>query len=154
MEILTKAEQLALGIKLAVEAHDGQMDKSGRPYILHPLYVMNQVMFDYQLATIAILHDAVEDSALEIDNLYEYGFSHRVCVAVQLLTHDPAVPYEDYIENMMGNIDAIRVKRKDIEHNSGTTRLVSIEEKDQLRIKKYHKAFMRLGEAKEHFERR
>ena len=57
-------EQLALGIEVAVLAHKGQYDKAGKPYILHPLHLMNQLMFDKQLATIAVLHDVVEDSSL------------------------------------------------------------------------------------------
>jgi len=34
---------LGRAIEIAVSAHAGEVDKGGRPYILHPMWVMNQV---------------------------------------------------------------------------------------------------------------
>ncbi|MFP5392790.1 MAG: hypothetical protein ACLGI6_14780 [Gammaproteobacteria bacterium] len=48
-------------IKLAVDAHAGQRDKAGRPYILHPLRVMHRFT-DETLQSIAVLHDVPEDT--------------------------------------------------------------------------------------------
>ena len=45
---------------------------------------------------------------------------------------------------MADNIDALRVKREDLRDNSDITRLSGIEEKDFARMKKYHKAFIRV----------
>jgi (p)ppGpp synthase/HD superfamily hydrolase len=149
--ILTPAEELALGIKLASEVHYAQYDKGGKPYILHPLFLMNQLLFDLQLAAIAIMHDVIEDSNMTIDELFDMGFSVRVLKVLELLTHNPTDTYQTYIEKMKDNYDVIRVKRKDIDHNSRTTRLKGFTIKDTDRMAKYHNAFMILGEYKKKF---
>ena len=53
---MDKHKQLSEAIVLATIAHRNQVDKGGNPYILHPLHIMNQLLFDTQLATIAVLH--------------------------------------------------------------------------------------------------
>lgn len=149
----TKESMWALdaAILLATEVHAGQYDKGGKPYILHPLHIMQQVMFDTELAIIAVLHDVVEDSPVTIDNLIGVGFSKRVIEALELLTHKEGVSYEEYIEGITKNYDAIRIKRKDLEHNSDITRLKGVTDKDLKRIEKYHRAFIKLGTAKKEF---
>ena len=142
-------EQLARGIQIATDAHAYQFDKSGKPYILHPLHIMAQLLFDTQLATIGVLHDVIEDSDITIEDLREEGFSDRVLDALELLTHVSGENYlVVYIQRITSNYDAIRVKRKDLEHNSDITRLKGITPRDIARIEKYHKAFLILGEAK------
>ncbi len=145
---MTKEKQLSLAIKIACDAHWGQFDKIGKPYILHPLWVMGKLLYDTQLATIAVLHDVVEDAGIKLD---KFEFSDRVLVAVDLLTHKPGVSYEEYIRLVGSNWDALRVKRKDLEHNSSIIRLKGIEPKDIARMEKYHKAFLLLEEAKHMF---
>jgi (p)ppGpp synthase/HD superfamily hydrolase len=148
---MNEQEQLSHAIHIASTAHLNQYDKGGKPYILHPIHLMTQLLFDVQLATIAVLHDVVEDSDITIEKLSGIGFSKRVINALELLTHKKEVPYEQYIEKICTNYDAVRVKRKDLEHNSDITRLVGIKERDIRRIEKYHRAFIRLSEAKEQF---
>lgn len=151
---MNKQEQLARAIHIATSTHVGQFDKGGKPYILHPLHLMNQLLFDTQLATIAVLHDVIEDSngSVTIRMLYEAGFSGRVLCALELLTHDRNDPYlEVYIKKICYNYDAILVKRKDLEHNSDITRLKGVTKKDLDRVEKYHKAFLILGVAKYNF---
>jgi len=150
---VNKQEQLETAIRIAVSAHARQYDKGGKPYILHPLHLMSQLMFDIQLATIAVLHDVIEDSDYTIGALIDRGFSNRVIIAVAILTHGDE-SYVDYINDIAGNYDAIRVKRKDLEHNSDITRLKGVTDKDLARIEKYHKAFLHLGRARETFERK
>ena len=48
-------------IRLAFEAHAGQYDKSGLPYILHPIHLAEQ-MTDELSTVCAVLHDVVEDT--------------------------------------------------------------------------------------------
>jgi len=139
---------LAKAISIAAQAHEGQVDKSGKAYILHPLHLMNQLMYDEELAIIAVLHDVVEDSDWELDDMIEEGFSFRVTEALDLLTHCSQDSYEEYIDLICDNQDAITVKRKDLEHNSCITRLKGVRPKDLARIEKYHKAFLKLGEAR------
>lgn len=146
---LTVQQQLALAIHIASTEHLKQFDMGGKPYIIHPLHIMNQMLFDTQLATIAVLHDVVEDSDVTIVELCNYGFSTRVLEALTLLTHKEGDSYLDvYIAGICTNYDAIRVKRKDIEHNSCVTRLKGLREKDFERSKKYLTAFKILGDAK------
>jgi len=139
---------LGLAIEIAVEAHKGQEDKGGLPYILHPLHLMKQLMFDIELAIIAVLHDVVEDSEWTIEQLRDEGFSERVVSALALLTHNPDDSYDAYIEKIATSLDAVLVKRKDLEHNTDITRLKGLRPKDLKRMAKYHRAFIRLGEAK------
>ena len=151
---LNKYEQLDLAIQIATKAHKGQYDKSGKPYILHPLHLMNHLLFDIQLATIAVLHDTVEDCEwVTFKFLRDKGMSPRVVLGVMLLTHREGMPYADYINGICSNYDAIRVKRKDLSHNSDITRLKGVREKDIKRMVKYHKAFIQLSHAKKLFLR-
>ena len=59
-------------IWIAQEAHKGQLDKGGNPYIEHPLYVASQVETP-ELKMIAVLHDTLEDSNLTAEDLKEVG---------------------------------------------------------------------------------
>lgn len=149
---MNKYEQLARAVEIAVKAHSGQFDKGGKPYILHPLHLMSQLMFDVPLATIAVLHDVMEDSACNSKMLLDAGISKRVCDALNLLTHKKGDDYlDDYIKAICTNYDAIRVKRKDLQHNSDITRLKGVTEKDFRRLEKYQKAFVLLGDARTNF---
>lgn len=149
--VMNKYEQLNKAINIASKAHINQYDKGGKPYILHPLHLMNQLLFDTELATIAVLHDVVEDSEISFEYLDEKGFNSRILSALILLTHDKKHSYDEYIGLISTNYDAIRVKRKDLEHNSDITRLKGVTKKDLDRIEKYHRAFIKLGNAKREF---
>lgn len=158
MKFKNKQEQLDHAIWLATEIHYGQYDKGGNPYILHPLHLMNQLLFDIELAIIAVLHDVIEDSngRITLEMLRDYGYSERVLIALDLLTHNPEDDYLTvYIVAIAGNYDTIRVKRKDLEHNSDITRMKNKDElsyKDIERLVKYHKAFIILGKARAKFK--
>ncbi len=65
-------------IALAVEAHRGQKEKTGEPYILHPLRVMFRVETEIE-RVVAVLHDVIEDTGRTPDNLRALGFSAEVC---------------------------------------------------------------------------
>jgi len=140
--------ELAAAIELATESHTGQFDKGGNPYILHPLHVMNKLMFDKGLAIIGVLHDVIEDTDISFAKLTSMGFSRRTCEALVLLTHRPDDSYDAYIKKIATSYDAIKVKRKDLEHNSDITRLKGLRDKDFRRLEKYCKAFHYLGEMK------
>jgi hypothetical protein len=147
-EIKCVNTELAAAIELATEAHKGAFDKGGNPYILHPLHVMSGLMFDKGLAIMGVLHDVVEDTDITLEDLTAMGFSTRTTDALALLTHLPEDSYDDYIYKIAGSYDAIRVKRKDLEHNSDITRLKGVRKKDMKRLEKYCKAFNYLGEVK------
>lgn len=150
---MSKRWQLGQAIVIAAGVHRNQYDKGGMPYILHPLHIMNQLLFDIELATIGVLHDVVEDSngLVTIATLQNKGFNDRVCAAVKLLTHKKADLYSTYILGMRWNYDVIRVKKKDLEHNSIMTRLSKITVNDMERIDKYNSAYRVLSDAENKF---
>ena len=151
---MKKENMLAKAISIASQSHQDQTDKAGKAYILHPLRLMFRLRTDdEELMQIAVLHDVVEDcSDWSAGELLDAGFSTRVISALILLTHDDFSSYEDYIEKIGTNIDAIRVKKEDLRDNSDITRLKGITEKDLLRVQKYHKAFLRLTELEKSFK--
>ena len=135
--IYTKATKEAL--KLCFAAHKEQKDKSGLPYIHHPLHLAEQ-MPDEDTTVVALLHDVVEDSSYTLQDLRDRGFSPRVVEAVALMTHDPHIDYMDYVAKIKGNPIARVVKLADLRHNSDLTRLDTVDEKALARVEKYKKA--------------
>lgn len=107
-------------MKIAYDAHQGQVDQSGVPYIFHPIHVAEQ-MEDELSCTVALLHDVVEDTSVTFEELEE-EFPKPVIEALRLLTHDKATPYTEYVKNTMTNEVAYKVKIADVKHNSDETR--------------------------------
>jgi (p)ppGpp synthase/HD superfamily hydrolase len=127
-------------IALALEAHGGQVDRYGGPYILHPLQLMLQMDTEVEMMT-AVLHDVVEDSDKTLQDIAALGAPPEVVTAVALLTHDKEnVPYETYIQAVKPNPLARRVKLADLEHNMDLRRMDRVEEKDLARLQKYQRA--------------
>lgn len=126
-------------MRLAYEAHHGQVDKDGLPYIYHPLHLAEQ-MPDEITTIAALLHDTVEDTNLTIDDLRAEGFPAEAIEAVRRLTHEDSVPYLDYIRALRDNPIAVTVKLADLVHNSDLTRMSTITDKDLERREKYQKA--------------
>lgn len=123
-------------MKIAFDAHKDQKDKSGIPYIYHPIHLAEQ-MEDEETTCVALLHDVVEDTNISFEDLRREGFPDSVLDALKLLTHDKSVPYMEYIENIMDNPIAVRVKLADLRHNSDLTRLDVVDEKARERVEKY-----------------
>lgn len=126
-------------LNLAYKMHEGQIDRLGIPYIFHPYHVAEQ-MKDETTATIALLHDIIEDTAATEEMLWEEGFPAEVIEAVVALTHDKEEDYFLYIERVGKNELARAVKLADLEHNSDRSRIVEPSPKDILRYEKYEKA--------------
>lgn len=148
---MTPAKMLSTAIFLSAEGHLDQTDKGGNPYILHPLKVMYYVgLEDFELASIAVLHDYIEDckkKGATYKKLESLGFSKRVIEGVRCITRVPGEEEEEYEARLMSNIDSMRVKLKDIRHNSDVRRLKGVEEKDIARLRKYHILFIKLTKA-------
>ena len=132
-------EQTMKALKLCYEAHKDQVDKTGMPYIFHPFHLAEQ-MEDELSATVALLHDVVEDTDYTLEDLREIGFSPEVLEAVALMTHDPAVPYEEYLIPIKENPIACRVKLVDLAHNSDPSRIREVTPEMVRRWEKYRKA--------------
>ena len=131
--------------KIAFETHRDQLDKTGLPYIHHPLHLASQ-MTDEVTTCVALLHDVVEDSDMTFEELEKLGFGGEIIDALRLLTHADDVPYMDYVREIKKNPVAAAVKRADLMHNSDMTRLDVVTEKDLQRAEKYKKALEILSE--------
>ncbi len=129
-------EMTKKAMKIAFEAHKEQVDKSGLPYIYHPIHLAEQ-MDDDESVTVALLHDVVEDTDWTLEQLRAEGFSNVVITALSYMTHDDSVPYMEYVEKISENPVATKVKLADLKHNSDLTRIDNITEKDLKRVQKY-----------------
>ncbi len=123
-------------LKLCFEAHKDQTDKSGMPYVFHPFHLAEQ-MPDEISVTVALLHDVVEDTDYTFEDLRKIGFAEEVLEALQLLTHEPSVPYMQYIAKIKENPIARAVKLADLTHNSVRSRVQSIDSRMEERWEKY-----------------
>lgn len=118
--IYTLLTKKAMG--LAYDAHHGQFDKSGIPYILHPVHLAEQ-MDDEISCCVALLHDTVEDTHMTLEDLVK-EFPREVVDAVALMTHAQGVDYFDYVRAIKTNAVATKVKLADLAHNSDQSRCV------------------------------
>ena len=133
-------------IHIAARMHEGQKDKGGQPYILHPLRVMNEV--EGETAKIcAVLHDVVEDTGITFDDLSKEGFSEDVIEVLDALTKRENEEYDDFISRVLENKTACIVKLADLKDNLDLNRLPSVTEEDFRRMEKYEAAEKRIIEA-------
>ena len=132
-------------MRIAYEAHHGQVDKSGIPYIFHPIHLAEQ-MTDELTTVCALLHDVVEDSDYTFADLEAMEFPHRVIEVLALLTHEDGVAYMDYVRKIATDPVAKQVKIADLQHNSDLTRLDVVDEKALARAEKYALALKILTE--------
>ncbi|MCK9556372.1 GTP pyrophosphokinase [bacterium] len=132
---------LELSIKLAVEKHSGQIDRSGTPYILHCLRIMNNVPQHCDIMIAAILHDIVEDTDVTLDDLKKIGIDENIIEVISLLTRKKDIEYFDYIDRLKNNVMACAIKLADIEDNINLLRLRVISDKDKSLVDRYHKAY-------------
>ena len=112
-------------MQIAYEAHHGQVDKAGVPYIFHPLHLA-ETMEDEISCCVAILHDTVEDTHITLEDLAA-EFPPEVVEAVGLLTHEEGTDYFDYVRRIRSNPIAKNVKLADLAHNSNATRFAGVE---------------------------
>ena len=132
-------------MKLCFEAHKDQCDKSGVPYVFHPIHLAEQ-MNDECTTVVALLHDVMEDSSFTLEDLRQMGYPEAVLDALVLMTHGKDVPYMEYVMAIKPNEIAKKVKLADLRHNSDTTRLNEITEKALARVEKYKQAITLLEE--------
>ena len=131
---------------LATDAHTGQFDKAGHPYIGHVGRVAARVSGDADAEVVAWLHDVVEDCA---------GFAARVedfpaplREAVLLLSRNTAPDADTYYARIAANPLALKVKLADIADNADETRLAALDATTAARLRaKYRHALALLGQA-------
>ena len=135
-------------LQTAYDAHHGQVDKAGLPYIFHPFHLAEQ-MTDEISTCVALLHDVVEDTAVSQDDLAR-EFPPEVMEPLRKLTHQLGVPYADYIIGLRDDPVAKKVKMADIRHNLDMSRFAGgkpISPRDTARLnEKYKMALALLSE--------
>jgi (p)ppGpp synthase/HD superfamily hydrolase len=143
---MRKGEMLDKMLVICTNAHHGQYDKGGRPYILHPLRVMSFLKTDdEELQCIALGHDVIEDTKVTYAELREAGISQRVQDGIRAMTKQPGQTLEEYKEQIFASTDAMSVKMCDLRHNSDIRRLKGVTEKDIARMAKYHQFYLEIA---------
>lgn len=138
---------LASAIAYASMMHENQLDKGGKPYILHPLrlmFRMSQYTTDPELLCMCVLHDVMEDCGTTIEDLLSIGMSDRVIYAVMTLSRLKDETYDQFIDRICVSRDAMLVKLEDLKDNSDPSRLIGITTQDLQRIEKYMKAYKKI----------
>ncbi|MEU6209834.1 HD domain-containing protein [Streptomyces sp. NPDC047023] len=121
---LLEVEALARG------AHEGQTDKSGRPYAEHLAAVAEGVRVrggspEQQAA--AWLHDAIEDEALSPAWLETAALPQTVKDMVLAVTKRSGEPLEQYTARILATPGALLVKEADLAHNTDPVRLSELD---------------------------
>jgi (p)ppGpp synthase/HD superfamily hydrolase len=132
-------------ITFAAQAHLGQLDRVGEPYIFHPLRVMLHVKnaggTEVEIAA-AALHDVVEDTDTTVEEL-ERLFGPEVASLVDSMSRREGEEYVEYVERCVsGGPSAIRLKQADLADNSSAARLERLPEDQRAELEaKYQRAF-------------
>ena len=137
---------LERAIAIAAQAHCGQRDKGGEPYILHPLRVMLRVNTEEERIT-AVLHDVVEDSDWTFEALSSEGFSPEIIQALDALTKQPGEDRISAAKRAAVNPLARVVKLADNAENSDLSRIPNPSPKDMARIEQYRQVRQILEQA-------
>ncbi|MCY4592483.1 MAG: HD domain-containing protein [Alphaproteobacteria bacterium] len=114
-------EKTEEALQLASTSHEGQVDKSGAPYIEHVKRVARAVEMKVapqlrdHAVTVAYLHDVVEDTDVSLNHIRDV-FGNDVAEDVATLTHRDREEYPDYINRVArGSAAARTVKLADLE---------------------------------------
>jgi (p)ppGpp synthase/HD superfamily hydrolase len=140
---MNKCDMLDEAIIVATKAHQGQTDKVGQPYILHPLRVMLKVPSFLRVP--AVLHDVIEDTLTTEDDLVFVGGKNlRI---IKALTRLDGERYFDYVNRLAKDSDAVKVKLADLEDNMAPERMIGMEKPWGL-MERYSKTYHILSNLK------
>lgn len=145
MVLLAKTGTIAnKALKLALDAHERQVDKPGVDYAYHFTAVgkfVKEVTDKDEILAVAYLHGVLEDTDVTEEQLKEL-FSVEVVNAVKSLTKEKYEPYQFYLERVKVNEWARIVKLADLRNNSDMDKIkkklkTPLGQQDFKRIKKY-----------------
>lgn len=142
---ISAEELLVLAKRIALTAHEGQVDKAGIPYWHHPAFVADHVS-NPDAKVVAWLHDVVEDSEWTLEDLLADGIWPEIIEGVDAITKRAGEAYETYLDRVKANPLALAVKLADLTHNMDISRIANPTEKDFARIEKYRCAVDYLSE--------
>lgn len=136
-----------LADRLAADAHAGQVDKAGRPYVEHVRRVATYVdRSDAYAIAAALLHDVLEDTLTTPAQLLELQIPEVVVEAVERLTRKSEQPAPDYYREILSHPLSREVKLADLADNTDPDRLAQLPDAQRLRlIRKYADAYQALG---------
>ena len=135
---------LTTAIQMAAEAHHGQVDKAGEPYILHPLRVM--LAQDGEVAMIVgVLHDIVEDTEYDLTDIAMAGFAPEVTYAIDSVTRREGEDYFAYVHRAAANPIGRLVKAADLNDNMDPNRRPANDNNYETRMAKYEEALSIIG---------
>lgn len=144
---------LEKAIIIATNAHMGQFDKAGAPYILHPLRVMMR-MTTIKGKIVAVCHDLIEDTNITLKDLIYEGFSDEVVGAIDCMTKCSNESYNAYLNRVISDPLASECKLEDMKDNSNLYRLQKIAKHHLDMVAKYHKGALRILEKHPQFKSR
>jgi (p)ppGpp synthase/HD superfamily hydrolase len=127
---------LERAIEIAAQAHAGQRDKAGNPYILHPIRVMMSVGTPEERIA-AVLHDTVEDTAITLEVLNDAGFSNKIVEAVRALTKEEGETRIKAASRAVRDPIARQVKLADVADNMDLDRIPNPTSRDHARMEEY-----------------
>ena len=134
---------LTNAIEIAARVHEGQQDKAGDPYIFHSMRVMLNLKGETEQIC-GILHDVIENSEWTLNDLSNEGFSDKVIEVLDCVTIREGEEYHDYIDRVLANPAACRVKLEDLRDNiEMTDKLADSDEKEE-KLQKYQNAQRRI----------
>lgn len=142
-------EQVALARRTATDAHAGQVDKNGEPYIDHPRRVATR-LDGLEEQAVAWLHDVLEDTDLRTSTLLDEGVDLEITDAVLLLSRRPGKPADLYYEEIRGHPVALAVKLADLADNTDPARTARLDPETRERLaRKYEHAGRAFGAEEE-----
>jgi (p)ppGpp synthase/HD superfamily hydrolase len=140
-----QAMNLERAIQIAAEAHEGQRDKAGEPYVLHPLRVMFGLRSDEE-RMVGVLHDVVENcDGWSFDRLKAAGFSSTVLDALDSVTRRAGEDYKTFVQRAGANAIGRLVKMADLQDNMNLSRIAEPSERDHTQTAKYREALAYLS---------
>ncbi|MDM9625196.1 HD domain-containing protein [Rhizobium sp. S152] len=112
-----KSQELELARRISSEAHHGQTDKTGEPYVNHCERVADRVD-GAEEKTVAFLHDIVEKcDGWDFERLRQLGFGDDIVEAVDALTHRQDETDDQFVVRAVENKIACPVKIADLQDN-------------------------------------
>ena len=126
-------------ISIAVDSHSGQVNDQSEPYVLHPLRMMFKAV-TIEEKIIAVLHDVIEKTTIDLEYLRSVGFSDRIVLGIDALSRRPQENYDKYIDRVAENKLATKVKIIDLDDNINSLDLDKSQESKSNKFLKYQKA--------------
>jgi GTP diphosphokinase / guanosine-3',5'-bis(diphosphate) 3'-diphosphatase len=138
-------EHIRQALKFSGQAHEGQLRKSGEPYISHPIAVariLTPLHLDAQAIMAALLHDVVEDTHIsneEVANIFGKsvaelvdGLSKLDKIEFQTKEDAQAENFRKMLLAMARDVRVILIKLADRLHNMRTLKSMSREKCERI----------------------